>query len=379
MFKSCSRSLCVGLFLGLMLSACSSPTPVPMTTIAPTLDSTLTPLPPTATAVPSATPNPSTATSLPTATLVPPTNTPLPTATPIPPTITSVPKATPTRLATKAASLQSLPAVVSAQPSNVVKSIQQAFNAAQALTGQLNALFQGDVALCAPMLQSLDSLVNAPSYDVNTEPANVQQAYGLYRGAIDQLNDQVTVLKTCGASGKGTINPNELGTVHPKVGQAANQLAQAWSLVQNEASVSSAGPTAPLLTAIRQVMYDADTLGEFRSRVSAGKVDNENPYFRPPFPFPMKVTSFPCDDFTTIYNRLTHAPTFDVSAQSAAIQAAYDKYLKALTLIVDNARPVFGTCAAQTGVIGTGMIFDVLYGAQTAHGLFSQAIQLLTQ
>ena len=210
---------------------------------------------------------------------------------------------------------------------------------------------------------------------MGAQPSNVQQAYGLYRGAIDQLNTQAVVLKTCGASGKGTINSNDLGVVRSKVGNAANQLAQAWSLVQDEASVSSTGPAAPLLTAIRQVMYDADVLGEFRSRGPTPIPGDPNATF----PFPKKVALFACSDFTTIYNRVANAPTFDVSAQSSAIQAAYDKYLKAIALVVETAKPVFGTCAAQTGDIGADMIMKVLYGAQTAHGLFSQAIQLLSQ
>ena len=380
MIKSFSRNLFVCLLLSLAFSACSSPaslptatTLLPAATIAPTSEPTLTSMPPTATVPPTSTRIPPTATSLPTVTPVPPTNTPLHTATSIPPTSTSAPKATPTRPATKVASSQGSPSVVSAQPSNVLKSIQQAVNTAQVLTGQINTLIQGDTALCAPMLQSFNSLINAPTYDVGTQPSNVQQAYSLYRGAIDQLNAQAAVLRACGASGKGTINSIDLGLVHSKVGDAANQLARAWSLVQDEASVSSAGPAAPLLAAIRQVMYDADALNGLKNRMAAMQG-----WFQT-WPFPAPISAFPCSDYITIYDRIVNAPSFDVSAQSLAAQAAYSKYRAGVAAMMDGGKGIFDVCSLPQGLIVNEVVKRLIQSAATAHELFSQAIQLLSQ
>ncbi|MBI5565003.1 MAG: hypothetical protein HY870_08915 [Chloroflexi bacterium] len=339
-----------------------------------TLEHTTVPVPPTATLEPTATSTP----VPPTATPVPPTATatPAPTATPQP---TNTPKLAPTKIVTPKPTATKAPVVssgsgVSSQPSTVQKSIQQALDAAQALNRQLNQLMDGHADLCPPMIQTYNSLVAAPPYDMTGQPPNVQQAYTLYRGAIDQLSSLGEKLRTCGQSGSGTIGRNQLNTIFPPAGDAANQLARAWEFVRYEVDASSeTSQHGPLLSAVQQVMYNSDVLGELRKRPVKNITATPASW-----PFPMDVKSFPCDEYRTTYDRIGIAPTFDVGAKSGNVQLAYGKYLKAISTMLDIARPIYETCGRQEGAVTSGMISDLRYAASTAHELLSQALQLLS-
>jgi hypothetical protein len=238
---------------------------------------------------------------------------------------------------------------------------------------QLNQLLDGHADLCPPMLQTFNSLIVAPTYDMNGQSANVQHAYTLYRGAIDQLNTLGERLRTCGQSGSGTIGRNQLNPIIPLAGDATNQLAQAWELVRYEVNTSSTdSQTGPLVSAVRQVMYNSDALGGFKSRPS--RYTTATPVW---WPFPTDVKSFPCDEYRATYERIASAPTFEVSTQSANTQAAYDKYLKAVSTMLEVARPVYEICGRQEGTITSKMMLDLGNFASIAHELLSQAFQLL--
>lgn len=262
---------------------------------------------------------------------------------------------------------------VSAKPSNVLTSIQQALNTGQSLISQFDALSQKDAALCAPMLTSFNSLLAAPVYDVSAQASTVQQAYNFYRGAIDLLTAQAAFVRACGASGTGTLNPAEMGKVRPIIGDAVNQLAQAWELVRYESDASSAAsPNGPLLSAIRKAMYDSLALGGTRH----SKFTLATPQW---WPYPVDVTSYPCEDFSALYDQVTNAPTFNVSTQTGNAQAAYDKYRKAVATVSDGARPIYEACGRQEGKILDKMVMSLRGATATAQELLSQAFALLNQ
>jgi hypothetical protein len=369
MFVVAQRCLLLAVVIAL-LAGCATPTPPPTPTAIPTEPPTSTPLPPTAIAVPTNTPIPPTDTPEPTATPRPTnTPTPLPTNTPKPaPTKAVTPKPTNTKGAAAPASVR-----VSAKPSDVLTSIQQAFNTGQSLIGQFDALSQKDAAVCAPLLASFNSLLAAPVYDVSAQAGTVQQAYSLYRNAIGMLSAQAGFVRSCGASGTGTLNPAEMGKVRPIIGDAVNQLAQAWELVRYESDASSAAsPNGPLLSAIRKAMYDSVALGG----TSHSRSTIATPHW---WPYPVDVTSYPCEGFRAGYDQVVNAPTFDVNTQTGNVQAAYDKYRKAIATVSDGARSIYEACGRQEGKIVDGMVMSLRGSTSAAHELLSQAFALLNQ
>lgn len=358
-----------------VLVGCGTPTP----TAVPTEPSTATPVPPTATPLPTNTPIPPTDTPEPTATPRP-TNTPAPTATPLP---TNTPTLAPTKAVTpKPTNTKGAPAPVSsgggvsAQPSTVPNSIQQAFNTAQSLIGHIDVLFDRDAAQCAPMLASLNALLSAPVYEVTAQSANIQEAYGLYRAAIDQISTQLALLQQCGASGTGTVNPAELGKARRVISEAVNQLGRAWQLVRFETSNSSV-PAAylPVLTAIQQAMNDSDVLGDFRSRLPKEVKYIQGRLFTV-YALPRKVAEFPCADFAALYNRLGSAPSFDPGADGS-VQAAHHKYREALVVILEAAKPIMDNCAVPDSLITWDMMENLKSGATKAHDHFAEALRQL--
>ena len=119
-------------------------------------------------------------------------------------------------------------------------------------------------------------------------------------------------------------------------------------------------------------MYDLDAFGSIRYSKFVTATPRWNPY-------PIDVTSYPCDEYGAVYNRLVNAPTFDVSQQSGNAQAAYDKYRAAVATALDAARPMYDVCGRQEGQITIEMLRGRVPAFAAAHDLLSQAIALLSQ
>jgi hypothetical protein len=84
---------------------------------------------------------------------------------------------------------------------------------------------------CDPFINEYNVLVNAPTYDVRAEPANVQNAYGLYRQSIElALSRSLSVVDMCNRGG-GTLGWLDYGQSLPVLKQAQSLVIQALSLL----------------------------------------------------------------------------------------------------------------------------------------------------
>jgi hypothetical protein len=84
---------------------------------------------------------------------------------------------------------------------------------------------------CDPFINEHNVLVNAPTYDVSAAPANVQNAYGLYRQGIElALTKSSTVVEMCNRGG-GTLGLLDYGTSLPVLKQAESLLTQALGML----------------------------------------------------------------------------------------------------------------------------------------------------
>lgn len=84
-----------------------------------------------------------------------------------------------------------------------------------------------------------------------------------------------------------------------------------------------------------------------------------------------------CEALQADYSTVVNAPTYDVSAQPANVQGAYDRYRKAIAIIIERISPYDKMCAGGGGSVGK-LAFDVARGQiNEASSLLSEAYNLL--
>ncbi len=313
----------------------------------------------------------------------PPTNTPLPTATftpipptntPVPPTDTPAPTNTPTKVPTKAIittprpTVQPVPissAQVSSQPSTVEKSAKQGIDTTLAMIGLLDQMTNGKGAeLCASLREKYQSIHTAPTYDVNGQTQQVQQAYALYRQAIDLIDSRSAVFLGCG-QGHDAIGAIDLGNTHRTLEQASRLFGQALDWLRRGVSTSSGTPLANAIIRARNAAEDIG--GVLDRRLGAVRA------------FPWHSNEPECAQMLDDYNIVINSPSFDVSAQPANVQAAYQTYRQAIDQFKDKEEAICSKCSMEHGDL-TPTTARVIRAALTdIGGLLTDALNMLGQ
>lgn len=217
------------------------------------------------------------------------------------------------------------------------------------MTGILDQMPGGGSELCAPLQQKFQSIINAPQYDVSGQPPQMQQAYGLYRQAIDVMNSRAVTILDCGKGG-GTIGRNDLGALHKLFAQAAGLFGQAFDLTKRAGGVSA---DMPLVTVVSRARAAMSYIGKM---FSAGGGQ--------------------CAPFLDEYNILAKAPTYDVGAQPANVQTAYSLYRHAIEAALPAIASTVDVCKQGGGMVGKLDFSLALPALREAEG---QLIQALTQ
>ncbi len=221
------RRLSLLVALIVVIAGCATPTPLAVPTAVPTEPPTSTPVPPTATATATAT-TPPTATS--TETLVP-TNTPQPTATatntPAPTaTLTKTPKPAPTKVVTpKPTATQK----VSTPP--LRDAIVAARNAVESIGGAMDRIYHGGGGeSCSAFMNSYLTVLKSPTYDVSTQPSNVQGAYAQYRQGVEfAASSKIAQIAKICMQGGGSIGNLDFNEARQAVSTAGGMLTDALS------------------------------------------------------------------------------------------------------------------------------------------------------
>jgi hypothetical protein len=305
----------------LSIAACATPTPPPPTLAAlptetslskptATLTPTFTAVPPSDTLEPTATPTPTlTATPAPTATTVPPTHTPVPTKMATPgPTRTKSPASVP-------------PAAVSSKPSTLQKSNGQAISTAEAMVGLLDQMASGGGAeLCAPLIEKHQSIRAAPTYDMNGQPNEIQQAYGLYRQGIELIDTRSGAILACGQGG-GAMGGIELGLVRQTVSRAIDLFGRARDLISLAPGVST---LSPLENAIVRLLRSVEGInGIVNGIISSRRYGGGQTQFSGDDPA--------CAQAVAYHNAIVPF-TMDPAGQPPPVQAAYQLYQEAANI-----------------------------------------------
>ena len=342
--------------IAILAAACKSPVPVALITptIQPTVSATFSPTAttqPTYTPTPTATPKPPTVTATDT-----PTN--MPTSTPTS-TATATPHATlaakPT--ATRSASASAAP-VVSSRPTTLEKSVQQSLTAVYAAVSLLDQMKQGGGAeLCAPLLEAYQNIRNAPTYDPNGQSVQFQQAYNLYRQAIDLINSRAASFQSCGQGG-GAIGGLDWSETRTKLDRATQLLQQALDWAQRTADMSSSMSLPEAVTRARlAVVAIVSAMDRY---LDAGSHES-------------------CAPLVAEINVLKAAPMYDVSTQSPTVQNAYSLYRQAVDLGVAKTASIVDVCARGGGEIGSQDAYTLRQAFRDIYSNLTQTLSLLGQ
>jgi hypothetical protein len=235
-------------------------------------------------------------------------------------------------------------------------SIEQSFNATLGIIGLLDQMIGGGgVELCAPLIEKYQSIHNAPTYDVNGQNYETQQAYAAYRNGISILDTVGANIASCGQNG-GPLGKLDIGTDHKLATQAVDAFGQARDWTLRAVTISA---NSPLIDAVRRVQTAISQIGLAYQR--AGSQTQE------------------CDPFINEHNVLLNAPAYDVSAEPANVQNAYGLYRQGIELALSKSSTVVDMCNRGGGTLGWldyGQSLPVLKQAQS---LITQALSLLGQ
>jgi len=213
----------------------------------------------------------------------------------------------------------------------------------------------GGVELCAPLIEKYKSVHNAPTYDVNGQNYETQQAYATYRNGISLLDSQGSQIVSCGQNG-GALGKLDIGVIYKRVTKAVDAFGQARDWALRAVTISA---DSPLIDSVRRVQTAISQIGLAYQR--AGSSTQE------------------CDPFINEYNVLMNAPTYNVSAEPANVQNAYGLYRQGIELALSKASSVVDMCNRGGGTLGLldyGTSLPVLKQAQS---LLIQALSLLSQ
>ncbi|MFN8594719.1 MAG: hypothetical protein U0559_00840 [Anaerolineae bacterium] len=134
------------------------------------------------------------------------------------PTATPKPIGTPKPTATKKAATPPL-----------ADAIKNTRNAVEAIGGAMDRLYHGGGSeSCTAFMQSYFRIIGSPTYDVASQPSNVQGAYGQYRQAVDFISgSKVTQIAKVCLQGGGNIGALDFNEARQAVNTAGSWLTQA--------------------------------------------------------------------------------------------------------------------------------------------------------
>jgi hypothetical protein len=201
----------------------------------------------------------------------------------------------------------------------------------------------------------LDSIVAAPVYGVNGSSTEAQQAYALYRQAIDRANTTAATLHTCG-QGSSTIETTELGDIRRRLVEATALFGQAADLTRPTVNQM---PANDLFQAVERAHRAVVSLGASLDRAT-GSGNAEA-----------------CEPILADFAVLEQSPAFDMAAQSSNAQSAYGLYRQAVSDVLSKAGSLLSVCQHGGGSLSPNDYGRTRIVLKDAEGLLISALALI--
>jgi hypothetical protein len=230
--------------------------------------------------------------------------------------------------------------------------------AVYASVGLLDQMKQdGGVELCTPLLENYQNIRNAPTYDPNGQSVQFQQAYNLYRQAIDLINSRAASFQSCGQGG-GTIGGLDWSETRAKLDRAAQLLQQALDWAQRATGPSTSMALPEAVTRARLAVVAI--LAAMDRALEAGSHES-------------------CEPLVAEINALKEAPTYQVDDQPTAVQNAYGLYRQSIDLAVAKTVSIADVCSRGGGEIGSLDLYAARQSFRDIYSNLTQALQMLGQ
>ncbi len=95
----------------------------------------------------------------------------------------------------------------------------------------MDAMYGGRSGSCAELQANYRTIVNGPTYDVSAQPANMQQAYSMYRQAIAIIVERISPYDQMCSGGGGTVGKLAFDVARGKINEVASMLTQAYNMI----------------------------------------------------------------------------------------------------------------------------------------------------
>ena len=95
----------------------------------------------------------------------------------------------------------------------------------------MDAMYGGRAGSCAELRANYATVVNAPTYDVSAQPANVQQAYNLYRQTIPIIVERISPYDQMCVGGGGTVGKLAFDVARGKINEVVSMLTEAFNMI----------------------------------------------------------------------------------------------------------------------------------------------------
>jgi hypothetical protein len=248
-------------------------------------------------------------------------------------------------------------ASVSSQPSSLSKSIQQTLNAAQAF---LDLLYQiksgGSVDLCVTLMRQYNNIHAAPIYSTQGQPAQLRQAYDLYRQAINTIDERAGTYRSCGQAG-GTLGQLDAGVTNKTLQTAIGLLIQAVDLTKSVPEGAVSSPVEAGVTRLRVALLGLRSVfNSLHIETNYGSI--------------LKAKNPECSQVLAL-DASIQPLTMDASQQPQSVHSAYDLYQQALTLYQQNIKGLANACVTEDGTVSVNAMRLMLL-------VFKQIDDLLT-
>ena len=226
--------------------------------------------------------------------------------------------------------------------------------------GILNQMLSGGGAeLCAPILQTYQSIHNAPVYSVQGQPTQIQQAYDLYRQAISTLDGRSDSFLQCGASG-GSIGNLDIGETIEVAQKSVGLLARALELAKS-VSQTTASPLESAILRMRLAVSDI-----------SGQINRFMPYYKSAY------SDYMCPQILASDAALQPIE-LDVSSQPQNVRTAYDLYRQAVVAYRVGVSELADTCRAGDHPIDLPLLKSAYLSVSKVINLLSSAYDALKQ
>ena len=124
------------------------------------------------------------------------------------------------------------PTTAGVSTSTLLNAIVKARLAAEDVGGALDRLYGGSGAEgCGPLLADYAVIARAPTFDVSAQPANVQNAYGLYRQGVELLIVRLAPIAKVCLGGGGGIGKLDFDMARTAINEGASLLTQAQNAI----------------------------------------------------------------------------------------------------------------------------------------------------